>query len=328
MVTNTVMIRENIQNMPALWKWVTGLILAVFLGYLMGRYCGISSTLVDVKSVKNSQFINPTVSSNIEKHFIINFKPLKDEYLRIQSDYRQKTYVYFAYLPNAAWVGIGEKELFYAASTIKVPLAMSIYQSIESGILSPTMKYSIQDADLNNGFGDLYKKGVDNELTIDVLVKLMLEESDNTAMLALRSVNDSAGIGDPFIRVYQAMGWDTDLLNQNRDYVLINLKTLANMFLSLYNGTYVNIDHSNDILEHLANSQFNDKMVAGVPSPIPVAHKIGVAQDLKTYSDCGIVYAPKRHYLLCLGSIGANESDANAFMKRISEATYRYVTNN
>lgn len=298
-------------------------------GYLIGHFCGFSQVPPASKLVAtDTSFINPTVTSSVGKHFIINFKPLRDEYTQIQSQYKHKTYIYFAYLPNSSWVGLGEKDLFYAASTIKVPFAMSLYRSIESGLLKPDIKYAIREEDLNYGFGDLYKKGVDNELTVDELIRLMLERSDNTAMLALRSVNDASGIGDPFINVYQAMGWDTDLLNQNRDYVLINLKTLSNMFLSLYNATYVNVDHSNDILRHLAESPFDDKIVAGVPASVPVAHKVGIAEDIKTYSDCGIVYVPNRHYLLCLGSIGASEKDASNFMKRVSEATYRYVVNN
>jgi beta-lactamase class A len=254
---------------------------------------------------------------------------LKEEFIKIQKKYSQKTYIYFNYLNNAAWIGLGEKDLFTAASTIKVPLAMAIYKMIEERKLKASDTYALDQLELDNGFGDLYKVGPDKTFTIDELIKIMLEKSDNTAMKALYKVLELNGIEDPFSDVYASMGWDYyPEIGEVPSYFKINLKTLSNMFIALYNAKYINTEYSNQILEHLTNSQFNDQIIAGVPNNIPVAHKIGVTKADNTFSDCGIIYLPHRYYLLCLGSNGANEKSANKFMAEISKAAYQYVINN
>ena len=93
-------------------------------------------------------------------------------------------------------------------------------------------------------------------------------------------------------------------------------------------NTCGNIENSQKILEYLANTPFNDKIAAGVPEGVTVSHKIGVSAEDKTFSDCGIVYAPNRNYILCLGSNGSDEKRADQFMAEVSKAVYDYVINN
>lgn len=316
--------------------------LFVFLGIVLVAgaigaciYANFSqNTLIQVRS-DGSQYelINPVVTSGLSKHFIINFKPLKDEFLEIQDRYSQKTYIYFSYLNNATWVGIDEREEFTAASTVKVPLAMALLKAVEDNKLSLDDRYALDELDIDSNFGELYKTAsVDEEFTVRELLKIMLEQSDNTAQLAISNIFRRMGIDDPLYNVYGFLGWG---LNQNISsigtgitYSKVNLKTLANLFIALYDAKYVGAEDSEMILEYLANTPFETKIAAGVPDSVLVSHKIGVAGSDFTYSDCGIVYAPNRHYLLCLGSVGAPEEVAARFMAEISEAAYNYVISN
>ena len=310
-----------------------GIIFGLVIGFYFWRNKVNSvSTLVTVTSpdtVNNARFLNPAVISNSNKYFIINFQPLREKFIEIQKKYPQKTYIYFNYLNNSSWVGLNEKDMFSAASTVKVPLAMSIYKLIEDKKLKESDSYALNEEDLDNGFGDLYKVGAGKSFTIEGLLKIMLEKSDNTAELSLYRILRLNGISDPFSTVYNYMGWEgyTDM-GTAPSYIDINLKTLSNMFISLYNADYVNPDNSAKILEYLDNSPFDDKIVAGLPTNIPVAHKIGIMATGRVYSDCGIVYVPNRNYLLCLGSSDADEATANEFMKEISAVTYEFVSSN
>ena len=85
----------------------------------------ISATSTMSGPVGDAPLINPVVTANLGKHFIINFKPLEDQFRGIKAGFPEKTYVYFAYLNNSAFIGIGEDTMFTAASTLKVPLAMA-----------------------------------------------------------------------------------------------------------------------------------------------------------------------------------------------------------
>ena len=277
-------------------------------------------------------YINPIIDAGLSKHFIINFKPLKGQLQDIQKKYSAKTYVYFLYLNNAAWVGLDEREEFTAASTIKVPIAMAIMKAVEDKKLKLSDSYPLAELDLDKGFGDLYKVGADQEFTVEELMSIMLKQSDNTAMKAVIEIFDRVGITDPLANVYEFLGWEfTQKLPEfgaAPDYSKINLKTLSNLFLALYDAKYVNVQDSTKILSYLADTPFVDRIVAGVPSGVVVSHKIGTASGDNTFSDCGIVYAPNRHYILCLGSAGVSEKTASAFMAEVSKAVYEYVIKN
>lgn len=287
--------------------------------------------MASVDQGDRERFVNPAVITDLGKHYIINFKPLRDEIVGIQTRYKNKSYVYFLYLNNGAWVGMNEKELFTAASTLKVPLAMSLLKAVGEKKISLASAYSLDKLNLDSNFGDLYKVGADKEFTVEELLKIMLEQSDNTAMNGLFEVFTLIGIDDPLGDVYSTLGWEFDQnipeMGQAIDYSEINLKTLSNMFLALYNAKYLNIENSERILRYLSKSPFNDKIVSGVPKNVLVSHKIGTAATENTYSDCGIVYAPNRHYLLCLGSTGVDEKTAARFMSEVSRAVYQYVIN-
>jgi beta-lactamase class A len=205
---------------------------------------------------------------------------------------------------------------------------MSVYKMTEEGKLNLSSTYTLEELDLNDTFGDLYKGGADKTFTIEELVKIMLEKSDNTAANAIYKILNRIGVESPLDDVYNFMGWEFNEFGKKPDYEKIHLKILSNMFLTLYNAEYVSVEHSNKILKYLTNTPFDDKIVAGLPEYVPVSHKIGVATNNETFSDCGIVYAPSRNYLLCLGSNGGDEEKANKFMAEISEATYDYVINN
>lgn len=305
------------------------LVVSVFLFVRMRSMQAVLSSQSKIENKKVTySLVNPTVQANLGKHFIINFSPLKEKFTGIQNKYPQKTYIYFAYLNNATWVGLNEKDMFTAASTVKVPLAMSVYKMAEQGKIKMSDTYSLDELDLSDQFGDLYKVGPDKQFTIEELVKIMLEKSDNTAMNGIYNALKRVGIDNPLDDVYNDMGWEFNDFGQQPNYQQINLKTLSNMFLALYNAAYVNAEDSQRILNFLANTPFNDEIVAGVSADTTVAHKIGVATDNETFSDCGIVYAPNRNYILCVGSNGGDEKVAAQFMAEISKAAYSFVINN
>ncbi len=285
---------------------------------------------IDKKS-EDYSLINRSVIVNIGKHFIVNFSQLRSEYEKVNKKYSGKTYIYFSYINNGSWVGINEREAFTAASTIKVPLAMSVYKLAEEGKIKLDEQYTIEEADLDSNFGEFYKISLGKTFTVRELIKIMLEESDNTAMNSIYSILARIGITDPLSNVYEELGWQfltPPELNSAPNYQEINLKTLANMFLALYNSTYIGPEYSQEVLYYLTQTPFGDKIAAGVPEFIEVSHKIGVSGNDDTFSDCGIVYAPNRNYMLCVGSSGMPESKAATFMSEISKKTYEYVINN
>jgi beta-lactamase class A len=178
-------------------------------------------------------------------------------------------------------------------------------------------KSVIVEADqLDDEFGTLYQKGSGYTLNLREAVKLSITQSDNTAAQVLTRYIDS----QDFEAVYN--GLDVDLRQEGKS-VIITVKEFSSLLKALYFSSVINKKHSQELLTYMTNTTFHDKLPAGVPSSIPVAHKIGVVQD-QLYTDCGIVYVPRRHYILCMMS-ASDEDEARTRMKSVSSEIYSFV---
>lgn len=70
---------------------------------------------------------------------------------------------------------------WYLASTIKIPLAIAIFQKVEKGELSLDDELELQESDYVDGSGDLLHKEPGTTYTILELIEKMIADSDSTA---------------------------------------------------------------------------------------------------------------------------------------------------
>ena len=111
----------------------------------------------------------------------------------------------------------------------------------------------------------------------------------------------------------------------------MNVKEYSSFFRVLYNSSYINKESSEFALELLAESKFTEGIKSGVPKNIVVSHKFGEQinkNSLLQLHDCGIVYAPKKPYILCVMTRGNNFDELADIIKNISKITYDSVTGN
>ncbi len=251
---------------------------------------------------------------------IINFVPLRKA-LRSYVDAQDgKVGVYFEYLPSGVSVGVNATEEIRLASLSKVPLAMSILKKVESGEIKLSDKLFLKKEHLDNRFGRLWEKGAGTPITIEELIKASLQQSDNTAYQSL-----FAALSDREVReVYDNL--EIEIIASSTP--LVSPKSFSSIFRSLYLASFLMEDKSNYLLDILTKTDFHDKIPAGVPSDVLVAHKIGVFDRVdtldKVYTDCGIVYVPLRPYILCI-FVQDSEDKAIKHMSLISKMVYGYV---
>src|SRR5581483_1223025 len=81
---------------------------------------------------------------------------------------------------------------FIAASLLKVPLAIKIYELKNEGRFSLNDTVTIEPSDLDKKFGTLWQKGAGTKLTIREAVEHMVQESDDTAVHVLTRKIESA----------------------------------------------------------------------------------------------------------------------------------------
>lgn len=268
------------------------------------------------KALQKYALISPRALQDKHGDFLLNFLDLRNKLHSIADPYGDAFGLYFEYLPTGTSIGINSNNNFFAASLFKLPVVMAYYRHKEEVPSAQDYKVKLTKDMLDDRFGDLWEKGEGYELDLDDAARLALEKSDNTAAKALGTVITQ----DDSDEVY--LGVDVDLQIASEGAVMTP-KKYSSILKALYYSAVLTRDDSQLILDYLTKSEFNDKLVAGIPPDVKVAHKIGVIED-KAYMDCGIVYVPYRPYSLCLVSQGT-EDVARSRMSSISKTIYEYV---
>lgn len=248
---------------------------------------------------------------------LIRFSPLRKELREMTAAWSGKFAFYFEYLPTGVSIGVNEKDEFSAASLLKVPVVMSYYLQQERENKTGDGEVALTEAMIHKDYGNLWKRGVGAKVSIDEAIRLALEESDNTAVEVVISKTNYTY----FQEVYDGLDIELKEIHQ---IPIITAKNYSSILKALYFSSIVNKEHSDKILSHLSRSVYRDKLPAGVPENIKVAHKIGEAgNDL--FTDCGIVYVPRRPYLLCMLSFSDDET-AKERMVAVSKKVYDYIS--
>lgn len=255
----------------------------------------------------------------------INFTPLRES---LNSYFANNNLnggnLYFEYLPTGTSIRISGDEQLVAASLMKVPVAMDVYKSAELGRIKLDDVISLKAEWLNNEYGTLYKQGAGYRLTVREAVKIMLEDSDNTALFALAAANDGK-LSDTESSLNYI---DLDYKVNSDQTISVNARSYSSVLKCLYFACYNTKDDSQLMLNNLVNSTYKNRLKAGVGnSNIAVAHKIGTNLN-NNQSDCGIVYYPKNNYLLCIMIPGPGTSATDKKISDISKIVYDFINRN
>jgi len=264
-------------------------------------------------------FLSSRILNNDTNDILINFVPLRND-LKARFDQLtvQKSF-YFEYLPDGTSIRDGADQELIAASLIKVPLVMNLYRAAELKRVNLDQKVTITQAELDNAYGDLWQRGAGASLTLRQAAQFALKNSDNTATHVI------------FDHIKGLLSYEEESLarldvdqNSQNGQAVINARSYASVLKSLYYSSYLQKQDSEEILAYLTQSSATNRLVLGVPAGVAVAHKNGVFNSSWSESDCGIVYVPKRPYIVCV-MVGLPEDQANTFIAKVSKRVYDFV---
>lgn len=304
-------------------------LLSVTMNIYLVAYYFLNRSLVDQSYfISQQQKKYPLLATRILNEnpvdVLINFLTLRSDLTNETAPWGDNFGVYFEYLPTGTSININGTSQFHAASLFKTPVVMAYYHTKERLHETNDPIATIEPQDLDNQFGDLWKKGAGYKLPLSEVVKIALEDSDNTAAkILVRYI----GTVD-FEAVYQGLDINLDVDKQG---AVLTPKSYSSILKALYFSSVLNKDDSQIILNYLSNTSFPDKLEAGIPNGVTVAHKIGdfnlndSDRSNDVYSDCGIVYVPRRPYLLCMIS-RTDEQTARVRMQDISKIIYDYIS--
>lgn len=292
----------------------------VVLSFLAGRY---STAQTSKQSGTDTTF--PLLAKRIfvdnPSDSFVNFVELRKQLNTYFTDNQLEGSVYFEYLPTGTSIRIDGDKQEVGASLLKVPAAMELYKASELNKIDLDQTVTIQEDWLDSAFGDLYKKGGGYQLTLREAAKIMLEDSDNTALNAV-SYHTNGLLTDSETPV---SALDIDISIGDHYTIAIGARDYSSVLKCLYFSCYLNKEHSQEILNYLSNTKFDDRLRAGVADKsLPIAHKTGNFSQ-ETQSDCGIVYIPNRNYVLCVMIKGTDSTSTAAKIAALSKLAYEFV---
>ena len=162
--------------------------------------------------------------------------------------------------------------------------------------------------------------------TIETLLNYMITYSDNNATILLLSVTQKNALTE----IFTDLGLPVPDDNTTGTIDYMSDKLYSRLFRVLYNSTYLNEEYSEKALKILANPDFPNGITHSLPKDILVANKFGErtiynqngSVRYRELHDCGIIYATKSPYLLCIMTKGANFKKLETIIQDISTMTY------
>lgn len=190
---------------------------------------------------------------------------------------------------NFGW-GVHENDQMIAASLMKLPVIAAFYRQVELGELNLDEIYTLKDGNRIGGSGSVQYKPTGTKFTLAELAGLALTQSDNTAYRILLDLTGEKVV-ENFISQWGMV--ETDL-GEN-----LTSASDMNLFLKkLYSDKIVGTTFREQMIADLKNSIFKNRIIAGVPEGIKVAHKIG--SEVGVVSDSGIIFTPGKPFILTI----------------------------
>jgi beta-lactamase class A len=229
---------------------------------------------------------------------------------------------YLIDLTTAQTIGQGAQVMHPAASTIKLPLALYIYDEVVQGRASLDEKLTYLESDWEDGAGSLlWELTPGDTMTVGELVEIMVRQSDNVAKnMLMRRFNR-----DGLFAWIRAQGGEVELRDDgDGGLIYTNAETLASMMRLLYqNQAFRNGSLRETLLTYLESTDFADRSEAGVPDGVRVAHKIGNLPDV--VNDVGLILAPHGPYILVALSEGVSDEGGADTIAALTQMSYQYL---
>lgn len=278
--------------------------------------------------------LNPITACEDEHHEVSewDYEPLRQQLSDIIDEYNaSKTVphisVFFRDLKNGPRFGIREYENFIPASLLKVPIMMALLHQADRDPTLLDQHLTLKDKGYINEFMTEQPSEtleLDATYPVSELLEKMIKYSDNkSTFLLLDKINEYGLPANS--NTFSDLG-TMKMMSGTIDNT--RLISLVNLYVTLYNASYLSKEMSQLALELLSQTTFTQGIVAGVPEGIRVAHKYGVdtvSEGRDQLHDCGIVYHSSTPYVLCVLTAGGDMKSESVAIQQISHLVYKYV---
>jgi beta-lactamase class A len=231
----------------------------------------------------------------------------------------------FIALDSGEYSNLGADRALPAASTIKLPILIALFQDIDAKKVQLTEKITIDKDSIVGEAGDLQEEKPGTQVSLEVVMTKMITVSDNTATnLLIRRLGGQTALNQRF----RSWGLKTTAINhQLPDLEGTNVTTakeLAGLMVAINRGKIVSDSARTEILRLMSNTKRNTMLPQGLGTGAKIAHKTG---DIGTLvADVGAIELPsgKIYIAAVLVKRPYNDPAGPALVRQMSKVAYQH----
>ncbi len=219
---------------------------------------------------------------------------------------------------------INQKEKYKAASIIKIPIMIEVFNQIYHKKIALDKQFNIEKEDRLPDCGVLSYLSDDFPISLIDLCRLMIIVSDNTATnilidtLSMDNINATMSkLGVSKTRINRKLFDHKEIEKDIDNY--FSLEDMGLILKKLYYGKVISGEYSQKMIGILKNQQINDLIPWELPQKVIVAHKTGLDEGI--IHNVGIVYS-ENPYILCLASDNYDVVKTGEIMRKVSRIIY------
>ena len=240
---------------------------------------------------------NLLLEVDVEEVISVNFDEIINE---CALEYKDNLSLYYYNFNTNEEYSYNGDTYYVAASTTKIPLAMSVADDAFNGVYSMYSEIDYLESDYEEGTGVLYYQDYINSVTVDEAINLSIIYSDNITKNMLRRIASTS----TYDYINNIAGDVLSNSNENKYTVRQLGEVLKKLYLNENNNPYYD-----NILEYMKETIFHDRLDKYLPYE-DVSHKIG--NYYRYYHDIGIVYG-KEDYVLAIMTKDIGELDTDYY---------------
>lgn len=219
--------------------------------------------------------------------------------------------------------GINANASMPAASTIKVPVMVEVFEQMSQGRVSLNQTVHLMASDRDWGWGELCDAPLGSGYTVSTLLWKMITRSDNTAtnmlirLVGRQSINATMhGLGLTHTHVADYIRSDGDIRSLRS-----SAADMAHLLDAIARDQLIDQWSSRQMMMILEGQTHNGLLPVPLPRDLKIAHKTGELHD--TLNDVGIVEDDREPYIIAVMTTALPTLEVGrTFIRGVSKLTY------
>ncbi|MBF2063134.1 MAG: serine hydrolase [Calothrix sp. C42_A2020_038] len=302
------------------------------------QLASLSSTdttpLPRIKFIPPTQRLDPvsTPSDNASKFAGVvslgqEMSVLENQIKTLMTRYKSLTPgMFFLDLQTGNYLNINGEKIFPAASTIKYPILIALFEEVDAGRIELDEKLIMQRRHLAGGSGNMRFRRVGTQFSLLETATLMMTISDNTAT---NMVIDRLGGIAKLNQRFRAWGLEQTIMQKHLgDFGGTNktsAKDLVRLSALLTSRKLLSDTSRSQVLDIMYRCQNRGLLPSGLGKGANIAHKTGTLRFV--LGDAGIIQTPsgRKYFAGILVRRPHHSRQAREFIRQVSQLVYNYL---